>query len=88
MVGTRKFEVTSAARYGDLVHQYDCYGNHRLVHGDEFGVWTSYENLAALGDTRATTDYWDGIFPRVFRIQEIPRAGSYEEMVPSERIAP
>lgn len=55
-------------------HQFDDYANHRIVrefeYGTEYSDWESYRGIARIGLLAATTDYYAGNLPRVFRIEE------------------
>ncbi len=55
-----------------IQHQYDGSGKHRVInHHGKSSDWASYDEIAKMGNICATTDYWDGYFPRVFAIIEI-----------------
>ena len=84
-MGRPKFlpgETTSAPWVnikGDICHEYDYHGQHRLTHNGASGDWVSYSDVAThkIGDRlfAATTDYWDNQLPEIFEIQTVvPRS--------------
>lgn len=50
-----------------VIHEITDGGRHRIVtvgdNGVEHGKWASREEIAVLGDWRATTSYWDSFLP-------------------------
>lgn len=73
---------------GELCHEYDESGNHRITLNGAMGDWASYGDIALLrlekgkyvqfgGDRLfgATTDYYGGVLDELFEIQVIvPRS--------------
>lgn len=56
-----------------LVHRFNPRGNHRLekhspTNEPELGEWASSRGIARLGDIAATTDYYSGVLPTIFKI--------------------
>ena len=46
---------------GDVVrHEFDWYGNHRLVVNGTTGEWTNYQGIAKCDGYEGKTAYWEG----------------------------
>ena len=57
-------------------HEYDEKGNHRIKRytaekGPEASDWVWYQGVARLGELAATSAYYDGVLPRIFRVVEL-----------------
>lgn len=55
-------------------HQFDDYGNHRLVvsvYNVQISEWVPYQSVARLKKWAATTEYYKGMLPEVFLISEL-----------------
>lgn len=64
---------------GDLCHEYDGRGNHRITLNGALGDWVCFASIATykVGDRlfAASTDYWAGTLPEIFEVQTIlPRS--------------
>lgn len=65
---------------GDLCHEYDAFGNHRITLNGAVGDWADFADIATFKtkDDRffgATTDYWMNGLPEIFEIQAVvPRS--------------
>lgn len=50
---------------GEIIHEYDEWGSHRLTHNGRGGDWVNWVDVATLkiGDRnfRAYTDYWSAL---------------------------
>lgn len=61
------FGVTSNAQAPKVIHEITDGGRHRIMtvgdNGVEYSKWASREEIAVLGDWRATTSYWDSFLP-------------------------
>ena len=53
-----------------IVHETDSDENHRLIVNDVPGFWTTHAGIACCGVYQATTEYFDGLLPRVFSVIE------------------
>lgn len=53
-----------------IIHEFDDYGNHRILVDKRASEWADYRSLTSLrmgmGHIGATTDYYSGVLPRVF----------------------
>lgn len=59
-----------------LVHRFNPRGTHRLEKHSPtsepiLGEWASSRGIARLGDIAATTDYYNGVLPIVFKVVEV-----------------
>jgi hypothetical protein len=65
---------------GELCHEYDEYGNHRITLNGVLGEWADFGDIATFKtkDDRlfgATTDHWMNDLPEIFEIQPVvPRS--------------
>ncbi len=73
VVKKKKIETVEEVR---LVHRFNPRGNHRLEKHSPttepvLGEWASSRGIARLNDIAATTDYYNGVLPTVFKIVEV-----------------
>lgn len=54
-----------------LCHQFNGFGKHRLRAGSVSSGWVSYEVIARAGKFAATTQYYEGNLPALFKIETI-----------------
>lgn len=71
------FEVQEVSEYkvGEILvkHQFSKAGAHRLIVGAIEGRWTNYTMIAMCAGLCATTDYYQGVFPILFRVEDLSR---------------
>jgi hypothetical protein len=52
-------------------HEFNERGGHRLVLNNKTSEWASYQGIAQLGEYYATTDYYNGALPELFKVTVI-----------------
>jgi hypothetical protein len=56
-----------------IVHEFNAAGDHRLVIGTAIGTWATHMQMARLGHWYASSPFFSGQLPEVFRIVRAKR---------------
>lgn len=67
-----------------FIHEWDANGDHRLIVDGVKGKWASYRYIAHCGDYAATSEYYLGEMPRIFKITEVVEVDELVEITARE----